>query len=240
MRRRRPDPRESMIFLCVNCKALLEPGNVYCINCGVPIAESVYEEQTVIKPRPVQKERKSYLPLAILLGCAVIVGILVNAAANINNPKESLIASPKTPSLANQIPNTNYESSKSEVSNRDTPEPEPTAQTSRQQPDREKRNEEFTVQSSSPEEYPKEKITPKCSDYPLYQDGVPLRAVCNSGTPSYWQYDRWATCLMQKGVLEWCLRPSPPANKPINAAVRRPPANSPYFNAPFANAANRP
>jgi len=39
--------------------------------------------------------------------------------------------------------------------------------------------------------------------YAPYQNGKPLRAVCNNGEASYWQGDRFATCLLKGGVREW-------------------------------------
>jgi hypothetical protein len=41
---------------------------------------------------------------------------------------------------------------------------------------------------------------------PYDANGKPLRAICRDGGPSYWQYDRWATCLTRGGVKRW-IRP---------------------------------
>jgi hypothetical protein len=35
------------------------------------------------------------------------------------------------------------------------------------------------------------------------RNGKPLRAICNNGEPSYWEYDRALTCLQKGGVREW-------------------------------------
>lgn len=40
--------------------------------------------------------------------------------------------------------------------------------------------------------------------FPMYdRNGKKLRAICKDGSPSYWQFDRWATCLTKGGVHLW-------------------------------------
>ncbi len=62
-------------------------------------------------------------------------------------------------------------------------------------------------------------------DYPEYdKNGRQLRAVCNSGTASYWQYD--GVCLLQSGVYQSNPRWVPPGQR----RVRNAPANAPMAN----------
>lgn len=43
------------------------------------------------------------------------------------------------------------------------------------------------------------------------QNGQRLRAICRNGQASYWQADRWATCLLKGGVAHW--NPDHPGNQ---------------------------
>ena len=49
---------------------------------------------------------------------------------------------------------------------------------------------------------------PRIMEFDRY--GRRLRAICKNGEPSYWQFDKWATCGMNGGVLRW--NPNHPKN----------------------------
>ncbi len=70
-------------FICKNCQALLAAGNVYCLNCGTPVAASVDDEQqTVIRRQPLAstvgslRRRLIGVFAALLIGVVVIGGLL--------------------------------------------------------------------------------------------------------------------------------------------------------------------
>jgi hypothetical protein len=71
-------------FICKNCQALLGVGNVYCLNCGTPVTESI-EQETVIRtksPRVIRDKRNRTLVgaiAALLTGVGVIGGLFVFA-----------------------------------------------------------------------------------------------------------------------------------------------------------------
>jgi len=64
-------------FVCKTCKALLGVGQVYCLNCGTPIVESVDDgPETVVRPKQLAKV-SAFSVRATVAGIAAALLIVV-------------------------------------------------------------------------------------------------------------------------------------------------------------------
>ena len=216
-----------MTLLCVHCEALLEAGNVYCLNCGRPVADSV-EQETVIRPR---SEATTFQDgtvskwaiiagwfgktLLLAIGSAIVlIGMILGALALM--PKDGTGSTPtaSTDRVASDnalsIPTPTTEPPRSPV-RLSSPSPRATIETPDNTSTRSTRtpirNSEDAVANANANanakvSRPAPKI-PLVRGWPMFDSsGRRIRAICNNGRPSYWQYDRVAVCGANGGVAE--------------------------------------
>lgn len=220
---------------CFKCGADLPDNMLYCLNCG---AELNTETPTVIRsgngknavgrstPANIGRSAvvSSYGKIAVAVGVLAIMGLIFYSMQGTYTPYSQPTTNANTQPLAMPSPTANqpavYVASPPEQTKA-----EPQQPTIDREADKTAENE--------PRKTPP-LVLPASSFPPFDEKGTPLRAVCKNGNPSYWQYDKWATCGMNGGVHEWAN--TRPANR-MPANTNRPSANAKpaniYYSDPY-------
>lgn len=195
-----------MNAICHNCKALLAAGNVYCLNCGTPAAESVEaenEQETVIRPQAAVRSRSSAWQIPMFAAGAVAVVAVLGfflysqreQSANINTTTERTApATTPTYAPANAV-------ARDDPAPVKTPKPRPVKTPTSIDDTQGKIMDDEMRSRNANGNMPVNLPPPVIEEF--NRKGEQLRAVCKNGEPSYWQYDKWATCGMNGGVARW-------------------------------------
>lgn len=206
-----------MNLLCRQCNALLAAGNVYCLNCGTPVADSVLDtgeqETVVIRPR---QDKPAWFALAVVavLGVLLLGGFLLWRADKGQLETGSRIPTTTPVAGPSEQATVTPKSTEPIAAAKRTPPPTAATPANRQgdrvQGEKSKRDRP-TVDGETPASaYNTATVgnyatnrPPLVRGWPAYDaKGRPIRAICNNGRPSYWQYDRFAVCGANGGVAE--------------------------------------
>lgn len=200
---------------CNKCNSYVADHMAFCTNCGEPL-----EFETVIRP-PVTTASYEYteipkdhtvLKITGIIGGLLIFGSVLYLAGRFTattavqpamnaNAANQVVASITTPPPTPRTPEPTPTVAKTPKPRRTPVEIDPPAENylpanaNRANPNAPP---QYNAMPNVPTVYVDGRI------YRKYDEtGREIRAVCKSGTPSYWQMDRWATCLTQGGVKHW-------------------------------------
>lgn len=191
-------------MICERCSTELPENAVACYRCG-----TMTDQITFVRPTPGKTFDEKYLPKVesafdrgiklVAVSALVLLGIagVIFAMAMLNQQQK---LQPPTQRASEQIPAAEpYKPPPATATFTPTPLPPPVQQVPVEplvQP-----------QQQAPQEMPYNPPPPRhatLSDYPEYDKRKrQLRAVCNSGTASYWQEVSAFTCMVEGGVYEW-------------------------------------
>lgn len=203
---------------CFKCGSDIPDNMIYCLHCGERLDA---EPETVVKENPIPTEppksiiyvvfdwvAKAVAASAIFLlvmaaGCLVLAGLIIygswgstnqtsgNTAQSVPLP-EPIPPTPKSPSPTPR----KTKPTPAPVVNRDA-EMERIVESQRRQREYDAETRRIQQMGNRPANIP----PPVIREYD--QKGQQLRAICKNGEPSYWQYDKFATCGMNGGVFRW-------------------------------------
>lgn len=203
------------MIVCEKCSTELPPDAVACYRCGTMTDVTFVRPITHQLPATTNWQWIATIVVACsatLITVLIVAGMIVSDTMKKNDQQRTGFT--PTPG-ATQSPTRGMETSSSQPATPNqtrteiTPVPSPT----KTPIDVDKQREEYDRRKSA-----EDKLT---NDAPVnippptireYDDkGRQLRAICNNGEPSYWQYDKFGTCGMNGGVKRW--NPNHPRNK---------------------------
>ena len=219
---------------CKFCKALLGVGNVYCLNCGTPVIESLTDDgpETIVRSDRPSTTSTGLNPspwatvarvVAVLLTLVAVLGGFYLWMKYDDERSKRMRDMEDRERESNRIianaTNANAERNRRQVESITRQTPLPTAtpvdvdQMRAEFEEYERRRRanaaanaaNAAANSVSNAAIPANKPTnippPKILEFD--KNGRRLRAICKNGEPSYWQFDKWATCGMNGGVARW-------------------------------------
>lgn len=215
-------------FICKNCNALLGVGNVYCLNCGTPVVASAADDgpETVVRTRePLANALNTISTRAIVAGIAVallIVGGVVGGLymlAKYDDERTKRIRDLEDRERQNRYQTEAAANTAKVQSPIATPMPGTTKPTATPRiPTSDEIKDRLESEGRRPANSMANAMANvanvaanamrRAANNPIQnlmydRSGRMLRAICKNGQPSYWQYDKWATCGANGGVLQW-------------------------------------
>lgn len=238
---------------CFKCGADMPDNMIYCLHCGVLLET---EPETIVREKvkeikedasdPTHSEivmnwtaetiRKVAFAFIALVLVGLFATLFLSRLAGGENP--SIMANNAPANKPVNIPPVNVMLRESPIENspQQKVKPSPTAINID-----EPQGKIIEPEMQQQQQRPPEAVLPPPTNYepspPEYNDEEKqLRAICKNGDWSYWQYDRFATCL-GRGVRWWNPRWQPPSSKRSQPDRQNyyPPANRPMNYYPPVN-----